>query len=156
VRKAYIAELSKVQPTGRVVLQLKPNAAVLDDVPEFQLEDGDHFFVPATPNTVDVLGSVYNEGALRFLQGQHAAEYLDAAGGATRDGDRNREFIIRADGTIVSKQKVHGLERLKMYPGDAVVIPPKLKAGYSGYDFLNLTQIISAFALSAVAIKALQ
>ena len=156
LRKAYIAQLSSIHPDGRVVLQLQPDAHAVEDVPEFALQDGDHFYVPTTPNTVDVIGSVYNQGTLRFLPGAKMREYLDAAGGATRDSDRRREFIIRADGTLVSRQAVAGLEKLKIFPGDAIAVPVKLRAGSSAVDLINLTSVLSTFALTAVAIKALQ
>jgi polysaccharide export outer membrane protein len=156
LRQAYIAKLGEIHPTGRVVLRLQPSASRIDDVPEFAVEDGDHFSVPATPNTIDVLGDVYNQGALRYLPGQRARTYLDAAGGATRDGDEKREFVIRADGTLVSRQAVHGLQQLQLYPGDAVIVPPRLRASWNLFDFTNIAQMVSSFALSALAIKALQ
>ena len=156
LRKAYIAQLGNVHPDGRVVLQLKPDAHTAEDVPDFALQDGDHFYVPTTPNTVDVVGSVYNQGALRFLSGANARKYLNAAGGATRDADRHREFIIRADGTLVSRQAVSSLERVTIFPGDAIAVPAKLRAGGNALDLLNLSSVLSTFALTAVAIKALQ
>ena len=155
IRKAYLARLSDIHPTGRVVLQLKPKDNSLEDVPDFLLQDGDHFFVPAAPNTVDVLGNVYNMGALRYLSGQRMGKYLDAAGGATRDGDKKREFILRADGTVISRQRVSKLDKLPIYPGDAIIIPPLLKGSAATYQLLNWTQIVSAFALTALAIKGL-
>jgi polysaccharide export outer membrane protein len=156
LRKAYIAQLNSIHPDGRVVLQLQPDAQGIAAVPNFQLEDGDRFTVPSEPNTINVLGTVYNQGTLRFLPSARAAEYLAAAGGPTRDADRKREFIIRADGTFVSRQAVHAFERLPIYPGDTIAVPPRLRAGAHSVDVLGLTQIISAFALSAVAIQALR
>ena len=153
LRRAYIAELSKVRPDGRVVLQLKPTSTVNEDVPNFSLEDGDHFFVPTTPNTVEVLGTVYNQGALRYLQGARAREYLNAAGGPTRDGDSRREFILRADGSVISRQSLAGLERLRLYPGDALIMPAKLRTGFSITDIIGYSQFASTFALLAVALR---
>jgi protein involved in polysaccharide export with SLBB domain len=156
LRKAYIAELAKIHASGRVVLQVKPEANSAADLPDFILEDGDHFFVPSLSNTVSVLGNVYNQGALRYLEASHTQQYLDAAGGETRDGDPKREFILRADGTIVSRQRVSGLAKLPIHPGDTVVVPPRLKSGSHVYDLLNFTQIFSAFAVTALAIEALK
>jgi len=156
LRKAYVAELAKIQPDGRVVLRMSADSSSIADVPAMPLEDGDHFFVPTTPNTVDVLGTVYNSSALSFTAGAHANTYLDEAGGATRDGDRKREFVIRANGMLVSRQSVSNFSSLVLNPGDALVVPPKLKPGLSAYDLLNFTQIISTFSLSALAIEALR
>jgi protein involved in polysaccharide export with SLBB domain len=156
LRQAYLAKLNDIHPTGRIVLGLKPGGSTIDDVPKFRLQDGDHYFVPALPNTVDVLGNVYNQGAMRYVAGQHAGLYLDAAGGATRDGDRRREFILRADGTLVSRQQVARLERLEIYPGDAVIVPPQLRLRSNGAVWIGAAQILSSFALSSLAIRALE
>ncbi len=152
LKQAYIAALAGVQPTGRVVLQMKPEANTVEDVPAFALQDGDHFFVPPLPNTVDVMGSVFNQGALRFIDGGRTKDYLGAAGGSTREGDKSHEFIIRADGTLVSRERVHGFSGLHIYPGDTVVVPGRYKTPFSAAEFIALTQNLSTFALSAVAI----
>ncbi len=154
LRRAYIARLMDIHPTGRIVLRLKPEANAAADIPDFVLEDGDHFSVPSVPNTVEVLGNVYNQGAMRYLEQEEFGKYLNAAGGATREADKKREFIIRADGTILSRQQIGALERVKIYPGDTLVVPPKLK-GPASFDMFSYTQLLSSLALGALAIKAL-
>jgi hypothetical protein len=83
-------------------------------------------------------------------------EYLNAAGGATRDADRKREFIIKADGTLVSRQALAGLKNVRIYPGDTIAVPAKLRGSTGTFDLLNLTTLISTFALTAVAIEAVR
>ncbi len=156
LRKAYLAELAKIQPDGRVVLRIPPNARSIEDVPTLPLEDGDHYYVPNIPNTVDVLGAVYNTAALSYTPNARSELYLNESGGATREADRKREFILRANGMLVSRQNVGNFNRLTLYPGDALIVPPKLKAPLSAADFANLTSALSAFAVSAVAIEAIR
>jgi protein involved in polysaccharide export with SLBB domain len=146
LRRAYIARLNDVHPTGRIVLRLRPEANGIQDVPDFVLEDGDHFTVPVVPNTVEVLGNVYNQGAMR---------YLNTAGGANREADKKREFVIRADGTIVSRQQISDIDRTIIYPGDVVVVPPKLKSP-AAFDINAFAQLLSSLALGFAAIKTLQ
>ena len=67
-QQALIAQLAAVQPTGRVVLAMKPDASSVDDIPAFPLEDGDTFYIPPELNTVQVSGAVYNENAFRYEQ----------------------------------------------------------------------------------------
>jgi polysaccharide export outer membrane protein len=155
LRRAYIARLNDIHPTGRIVLRLKPDANGVVDVPDFALEDGDHYFIPSVPNTVEVLGNVYNQGAQRFLTHQEFRQYLFAAGGPTREGDKKREFVIRADGTLVSRQQISGLDHLRIYPGDTLVVPPKLK-GPNSFDLFGYAQLLSSLAIGALAVKALQ
>ncbi len=155
-RRAYLELLTKVQPDGRVVLNLRPDANQVAEIPNIRLEDGDHYFIPTVPNTVDVLGAVYNQVSLSAEPNRRNRLYLDDAGGATRDADPKREFIIRANGMVVSRQNASNFPKLPLYPGDALIVPPKMKSAFSLYDFTNLTQFISTFGLVAVALTALR
>ncbi len=156
LRQAYLARLREIHPTGRIVLDLRPDSRTVDDVPAFALEDGDHYFLPAVPGTVYVLGNVYNEGAQRFQAGEAGAAYVSRAGGATRDADRKREFVLRADGTVVSHQAAGNFNRLAIFPGDAIVVPPRLTEGSLHFDLKDWVQTLSSFSLTALAIKALK
>ena len=94
------------------------------------LEDGDRLIVPFTPETVQVLGAVFNPHAFIFHQGARAGEYLHLAGGPNREADRKRIFILRADGTVSSHDADssflgRGLSQLRLHPGDSIVVPEK-------------------------------
>ena len=157
-QQALINQLSAVHPTGRIVLDMKPDAAIVDDIPDFPLEDGDSYYVPATLGTVQVAGAVYNQNAFRYQKNQHLSTYLDAAGGPTRQADVKRVFLIRADGTVVSNQHHHGLwgggfASLTLLPGDSIIVPTKLKSPTSFMQQLPfLTQILSQTAMTGAVI----
>jgi len=156
MQRAAIAELAAIKPTGRVVLQIKPDAAGLDDIPSLPLEDGDTFYVPPRLSTVQVTGAVYNANAFRYQAGKRLNDYLNNAGGPTRDADKRRTFVIRADGTVISKQATgshfHGkFENLKLLPGDAIVVPQKFKT--PGRGLQDAVQIISQSAITAAALR---
>ena len=68
------------------------------------MEDGDRFIVPPVPATVNVVGAVYDQNSFLFAPGKRASVYLQLAGGPNRDADRKHEFIIRADGEVVSRR----------------------------------------------------
>lgn len=159
LQQAAIARLSAIKPTGRVVLQIKPMAAELQDVPALPLEDGDTFYVPPKLSTVQVAGAVYNPNAFRYQDGKRLIDYLNSAGGATREADKKRVFVIRADGTVISKQ-VSGshfhakFENLKLLPGDAIVVPEKLKTP-GNRALQDTVQIISQGAITAAALSAI-
>jgi protein involved in polysaccharide export with SLBB domain len=65
-QRAEIAQLAGIRPTGRIVLDMKPDAASVGEIPEFPLEDGDSFYIPPRLGTVQVAGAVYNESAFRY------------------------------------------------------------------------------------------
>jgi polysaccharide export outer membrane protein len=161
-QRDFIDRLSRVEPVGRVVLQLKPTDSQLADIPAMPLEDGDIFTIPAKGDTVSVLGSVYNENTFRFRPGQHVGAYVSSAGGPTRGADKGRMFVIRADGSVVSRQQQGGLflanhfESMRLMPGDAIVVPQRFRTRSGIAAFRDWTQIFSQLALGAASIAVLQ
>jgi polysaccharide export outer membrane protein len=158
MQQAALARLSAVQPTGRVVLSMSPVAQSISDIPDFPLEDGDAFYIPPRLSTVQVAGAVYNANAFRYETNSRLVSYLNAAGGATRQADTKRIFVIRADGSVLSRQShsqhTHGkYENLRLLPGDAIVVPEKLKVNSAMTEFLLWTQITSQLALTAAALN---
>jgi polysaccharide export outer membrane protein len=157
-QQSLITELSKVQPTGRVVLGIEPDASALADIPDFTLEDGDTFYIPARLGTVQVVGEVYNENAFRYQARKSLSAYLNDCGGATRLADVKRVFLIRADGTVVSRQSRGNhwpvsFAKLGLMPGDAIIVPPKLKTPGGFMESLPMiTQMLSQTALTGAVV----
>ncbi len=152
-------QLAEVRATGRVVLGIKPDAKTVEDIPAFPLEDGDSFVIPPMLATVHVLGEVYNENAFRYQPRKRLSGYLNDTGGATRTADVKRTFLIRADGTVVSRQTHVGywsghFENIALMPGDAIVVPPKVK-GPGGFleNLPAITQILSQTALAGAVVS---
>jgi len=159
LQQAALARLAAIKPTGRVVLEMKPDAVTVGDIPDFSLEDGDTFYVPPRFNTVQVEGSVYNANAFRHQPEKRLVAYLNDAGGATREADPKRIFVIHADGTVVSRRarNSHGsFDKLRLLPGDAIVVPEKLKVTSKMNDFLQVTQFMSQTALTAAALSVIK
>ena len=158
LQQSALARITAIRPTGRVVLEMKPTAATTADIPTFPLEDGDAFYIPPRLSTVGVAGAVYNPNAFRYQSDKRLGAYLNDAGGATRDADQKRMFVIRADGTVVSRQSrnshSHGsYENLTLLPGDAIVVPEKLRVSSAMVEFLQATQFMSQLALTAAALS---
>ena len=157
-QQELISQLSAVHPSGRIVLDMKPDAADASDIPDFPLEDGDTYYVPAKLATIQVSGAVYNENAFRYQEHKRLLTYLKAAGGPTRQADVRRVFLIRADGTVVSRQDHDGpwhnsFESLQLLPGDAIVVPTKLKSPTNFMQQLPfVTQILSQTAMTGAVI----
>ena len=155
-----IAGLTTLKPTGRIVLKMKPGASTVEDIPSFPLEDGDTFVIPPPQDTVEVAGAVYNESAFRYEPGKRAVAYLNDAGGATRDADKSRAFVIRADGSLVSKQSRSGnshgsFEKMVLLPGDALLLPTRVKAPLDMKGISEIAQILSSAAVGASTIAIL-
>jgi hypothetical protein len=134
-----------------VVLKIARDASTVADIPDLMLEDGDTFYIPPRLGTVQVVGSVYNENAFRYEPRRPLSAYLNDAGGATRDADAKRMFLVRADGEVVSRQSHRGwqgnFDKISPLPGDAIIVPPRFKGRNPFLQMLpGLTQSLSQAA----------
>lgn len=121
--------LRSVKPSGRVVLQLPPDAK---ELPDLALEDGDRITIPAVPTTVGVFGSVFNAGSYVYSGQRTVDDYLRLAGSPTRGADEDSVFVVRANGSVVSNRQGRGwfsrgeVEKVAALPGDTVYVPEDL------------------------------
>jgi protein involved in polysaccharide export with SLBB domain len=159
-QRRLLDKLRQMKATGRIVLELKPTAENLKELPDLMLEDGDRLLVPFKPATVNVIGSVYNSNSFIFKPGKRVSDYMRLSGGPTKNGDKGRSFVIRADGTTLSGNGhnalfLNGFEEARLMPGDTIVVPEKLDKGAVLRGFKDWTQIISTFVIGAAAAKVL-
>jgi protein involved in polysaccharide export with SLBB domain len=159
-QRRLLDKLRQMRATGRVVLELKPTADNLKELPDLMLEDGDRLLVPFKPATVNVIGSVYNSNSFIFKPGKTVSDYMRLSGGPTKNGDKGRSFVIRADGTTLSGNGhntlfLNGFQEARLMPGDTIVVPEKLDKGALLRGFKDWTQIISTFVIGAAAAKVL-
>ena len=164
--RSVVTRLRQAQPTGRIVLQMKPDTVGVDAVPDIPLEDGDEFIVPPTPATVAVEGQVYNANSFLYEKGRRVKDYLHLAGGPDRSSDRRREFVLRADGSVVSRQYGNlakktvfangNFDNIVLYPGDTIVVPPVIQKGAIMRELTNISTIVSGFGLGAAAVNVLR
>jgi hypothetical protein len=85
-------------------------------------------------------------------------DYLKLAGGPNRDADKKHIFIVRADGSVVSRTTNSGVwgntfEAAKMNPGDTVIVPEKTLRPTALRSFLDWSQLFSQLALGIAAIS---
>jgi protein involved in polysaccharide export with SLBB domain len=164
--RSVVARLRQAQPSGRIVLPLKPDSAGIAEVPDIELQDGDRFVVPKVPSTVSVEGQVYNANAFLYVKGKRVRDYLHLAGGPDRVGDRKREFILRADGSVVSQQYGNLAQRALfagrnfddevLYPGDTIIVPPIIEKTAILRNLSDIGTILEGFGLGAAAISVLK
>jgi protein involved in polysaccharide export with SLBB domain len=153
-----IRRLDQVRATGRIVFDIDADASSVDVLPEIALEDGDRFIIPPKPSTINVIGAVYDQNSFLYQQGSMLRDYLREAGGENRDADRKREFVIRADGSVISRQsrRVGNFHTARVHAGDTIVVPEKTFRPGSLRTLLAYTQIFSQLAFGAAAINVLQ
>ncbi len=157
--KVTLEKMRALKPTGRIVLEVPPGSNSLKDLPDIALEDGDSLYIPAVPSTVGVFGDVYNENNAFFYRSEKkVSDYLDQAGGATREADTGRMFVLRADGSVISSQTSRGIfsssfDRMSLMPGDAVVVPEKMDKTPIIKNVLDWAQVFMNMGVSIAALR---
>jgi len=151
--------LREVRPTGRVVLQLPPDAK---DLPNLPLEDGDTLNVPNRASSVGIFGSVFNTGSFVFEPGHTTEQYLALAGGPTRGADKGSIFMLRANGSVISARQgstfwhaSSDFSDATVQPGDTIFVPEQVNKSTFVQDAKDWTQILYQFGLGLAGIKSL-
>lgn len=152
-----VERLRALRPSGRILLQLSPDAT---DLPDLALEDGDRILVPPRPNTVGVFGSVFNAATYLHSPGRTIGDFLRLAGGPTKGADEGSIFVIRANGNVVSGRQSagwfrrnDGITELNSEPGDTVFVPEEMDKITFLQAAKDWTQIIFNFGLGFAGIK---
>ncbi|MGA9391191.1 MAG: SLBB domain-containing protein [Candidatus Sulfotelmatobacter sp.] len=157
-QEAIVAQLRNTRANGRVALPVKPKDNSITDFPDMVLEDSDRLTIPHTPSTVSVVGDVYNPGSFIYEARNTAGAYLDIAGKGKPQSDRHHAFVLRANGVVVAANNVNGLftgtkfDRIRLYPGDQIVVPYKLPTGAFVRGLRDWTQITSQLAITGAAL----
>jgi protein involved in polysaccharide export with SLBB domain len=148
-----IERLRQMQPSGRMVLQLEPDARQL---PDLALEDGDRIFIPTRPTTVGVFGSVFNAATYLYSTDRPLADYLRLAGGPTKGADEESIFVVRANGNVISARQRSGwrgsttfVRDVMAQPGDTLFVPEELDKSTFVQSLKDWTQVIFQFGLGA-------
>jgi protein involved in polysaccharide export with SLBB domain len=158
---ALVQRLRSIRTTGRIVLEVPPDHGTIGGLPDLALEDGDTLAIPARPSTIAVVGTVYNENSFIYRSEKRASDYLTQAGGPTKDADTDSLYIIRADGSVISKRQsgwfsLSGFDGERLNPGDAIVVPERLDKYRFTRELKDWSQIFYQFALGVAGLKVLQ
>jgi protein involved in polysaccharide export with SLBB domain len=162
INRDLIAQLRQVRATGRVVLELGPHSSGDGTLPDLPLEDGDRLVVPSQPATVQVIGSVFNQNAFLYRRNARVDDYLHLAGGPIREADNKRAFILRANGTVTPRDvgqsffASSNFDKLRLYPGDSIVVPERSVHPSALSQILGWSQFISGYSMDALLVNSLK
>jgi len=157
-RRALIAQLKKARAKGRVIIHLAGNGMIEGTVGDILLEDGDRLDVPRKMNVVNVVGRVYNPTGIVFDPARDSVgHYLRMVGGPTESADRDHIFLLKADGSVVTRETAdrgffpfgRGLMNARVEPGDSILVPEKLVQVRFMKDVKDITQILYQIAVTA-------
>lgn len=139
----FVERARLIQPLGRVV------TARDNQQRNVVLEADDVIVVPARTNVVRVGGEVMMTQAVMFRPKATAEDYITDSGGYTDRSDRSRVIVIRANAEVVV-----GDTDLPVFPGDEILIPPKVDTKVL-QNAVDVTQVIYQIAVSAAVVIAI-
>jgi protein involved in polysaccharide export with SLBB domain len=132
----------------------------------FELRAGDRLIVAKRPDNVNVLGEVYNPTALLYEKGKSVGDYLAKVGGPTENAEKGEIYVVRANGTVISKSQsggyygfatwdtenwrwtVGGFDSTVLDPGDTIIVPKKVEV-FAWAKVKDITQVLYQIAVSA-------
>jgi len=150
--KIFFPKIGSLYVAGKTFEELKSFLRGKDCL----LEDGDRLEVPKKQNVVNVVGRVYNPtGVVYDPASDRLDHYLKTVGGPTESADRDHIFLVKADGSVVTRENAEGgflsggLMSARVEPGDSIVVPEKLIKTRFMKDFKDITQILYQIAVTA-------
>lgn len=150
---SFINKMRQIKPSGRIVLNMGSGNAKLADLPDFKLENGDTVYIPPRPDTVNVVGQVYNPATFMYKSDYSVGDYIGLAGTENQFADASSEYVLRADGTLYSKQQAGwfgSFSGRNLNPGDVVIVPQQIQVGGAVQNIMNWTQILANTAQTVV------
>jgi protein involved in polysaccharide export with SLBB domain len=158
-QRALVVRLKALRPSGRIVLEL-PESPTVASLPDIELEDGDRLVIPQLPSQVSVFGTVFNEASFLYAPDKSVNDYLTLAGGPRKEADKSSIYVLRADGSVVSKRQSGFLSASfsgsRLMPGDAIVVPEDFERTTWMKDLKDWTQIFFQFGLGVAALEVLR
>jgi protein involved in polysaccharide export with SLBB domain len=153
--KELITVMERTQPEGRMVISLDDLEKSVDSRYDVALEDGDELMVPTRPSSVMIEGAVYNSMAILWEMNRNIRHYLNRVGGVAKTGDIANTYLIRADGTVVSRKTAGSsfVSSTMVEPGDILLVPTAVKIPVDHWQRnLDVVKVLSNLALTALAI----
>jgi protein involved in polysaccharide export with SLBB domain len=126
VGQGLLAELQSSQAVGRLVIDL---TQVMAGAPggehDIVLKNGDRLLVPKQTQEVTVIGEVQNATSHRYIADLARDDYVSMSGGLTSQADKDRVYVVRANGSVVARSGGAWFSRSseEIQPGDTVVVP---------------------------------
>ncbi len=166
-RSAMLEQLRAAPVQGRMVVRVAQLPQFRGSQYDIELLDGDVLTVPKNPQSVTVLGQVYNPVSLAHKQGGTVAYYLNQVGGPKKDANTREMFIVRADGTVHSatqsgiglrwdsensRWSAGGFNSTVLHPGDAILVPERVHRTAWLREIRDISTIVFQLALGAAAI----
>ncbi|MBU2971766.1 SLBB domain-containing protein [Pseudoalteromonas sp. C2R02] len=116
-------DLSKVEALGRLVIDLP---SVYKGSLDVELQNNDTLYVPIAQSTINVIGEVNLAVSHLYQENISLEQYISRSGGLKQRGDRDRIYIIKANGSVQLPKASSWFavtDATYLSPGDTIVVP---------------------------------
>ncbi len=147
-------QIKATNPIGRMVVEADPTVLQVRPELDVMLEPGDEVHIPRRPNTILVMGEVLNPGALQFVPGKKADDYIREAGGLGQFADEDYVIAVYPNGQAEPiKLSSWNFTPTLLPPGSAIYVSRE-PITTTKMDILKLTlQIVKDLALTAASLS---
>ena len=155
----FIKKLKKIPSLGRMVISL--DSVISGETMDVVLKHGDTLTVPTASQEVTVIGEVYYSTSHLYNVDFDVEDYISSSGGMKKSADTTNIYIIKANGSVVSKNNLNqsffrkSAGMMNITPGDTVVVPIDTELETSSEAWVKYTSIASQFAITLASFKTL-
>ena len=114
-------------------------------------------YVPQIPYSVSVSGEVQFPTSHLYDESLDMDDYLSRSGGFTQNADKDRTFVVKSNGAVMTKGgnawfgRINGGNRISA--GDVIVVPIDVKQTRFLENLTYTSQIIYQLAVAAAAVN---
>lgn len=156
IGKSLLSSLREAKPVGRLVIDLERSSnATPGSEQDIVLKNGDRLLVPRITQEVTVIGEVQSATSHLYRADMSRDDYISMSGGLTSRADRDRIYVVRADGSVVTRGGgawFNG-DSANIRTGDAIVVPLDTERMRPLPFWTSVTSIIYNLAFSAAAVN---
>jgi protein involved in polysaccharide export with SLBB domain len=157
--QSLLTQLRQAKAVGRLVIDLSAILrAPIGSPYDVILRDGDHVIVPKFQQEVTVIGEVQTVTSHLYRPGLSRGDYIAMSGGFTARADRNRVYVVNADGSVVANSGGGWFRNSRdahIEPGDTIVVPLNAEHIPPLPLWLAVSQILYNVSIGVLAVHAL-
>ena len=154
--RAMLSRLQNTESQGRLVIDLDQiiNNGESSDL---LVKHNDRLFIPSIPYAVSISGEVQFPTSHLYDEKLDINDYLNRSGGYTQNADKDRTFVVKANGAVMTNGANgwfgRGIRENRISPGDVIVVPIDVKQTRFLENLTYSTQIIYQLAVAAAAVN---
>jgi polysaccharide biosynthesis/export protein len=156
VGQSLLANIRNATPVGRLVIDLQRSMkAQSGSEQDVVLKDGDRLMVPRVTQEVTVVGEVQSATSHLYRADLSRNDYIDMSGGLTPRADDDRIYVVRADGSVVTRGGNAWFSGggVEIRNGDTIVAPLDTERMRPLPFWTAVTTIIYNLAIAAAAVN---